>query len=264
MFFRLLGWLPGCFSAVSQRFSRGPLVAFFGCFVLAKVFCRAKFWAKFPFWRGAVRGEVFSRSLPRSFSRSFRPCFAGIFRAKKNFSKNFSPKFPWPCTAKLEKFQGKTSRRGSAEGPSPSFVHGPAFGSSVAGPADRTPFFRNFQIFPQDLRNLFPLSYSIRKHPEPQICPKICPRDYFGGFQSGGPSKFVKNLSEIAVRIFFSLTKCSQISDPPTDWLEPPKNNPWDKFWTNLGFGAFSNAVRGKRFRKSWISLKIRGFVQTE
>ena len=25
----------------------------------AKGFCRAKFWAKFPFWRGAVRGEVF-------------------------------------------------------------------------------------------------------------------------------------------------------------------------------------------------------------
>ena len=29
-----------------------------------------------------------------------------------------------------------------------------------------------------------------------------------------------------------------------------PQNNRWDKFWTNLGFGAFLNAVRGKRFRK--------------
>ena len=27
--------------------------------LLAKGFCRAKFWAKFPFWRGAVRDEVF-------------------------------------------------------------------------------------------------------------------------------------------------------------------------------------------------------------
>ena len=56
---------------------------------------------------GGSSGRSFSRSLPRSFPRSFRPCFAGTFRAIKNFSKNFSPKFPWPCTAKLEKFQGK-------------------------------------------------------------------------------------------------------------------------------------------------------------
>ena len=56
---------------------------------------------------GGSSGRSFSRSLPRSFPRSFRPCFAGTFRANKNFSKNFSPKFPWPCTAKLEKFQGK-------------------------------------------------------------------------------------------------------------------------------------------------------------
>ena len=31
--------------------------------------------------------------------------------------------------------------------------------------------------------------------------------------------------------------------------LEPQKNNRRDKFWTNLGFGAFLNAVRGKRVR---------------
>ena len=28
-----------------------------------------------------------------------------------------------------------------------------------------------------------------------------------------------------------------------------PKSNRWDKFWTNLGFGVFLNAVRGKRVR---------------
>ena len=27
-----------------------------------------------------------------------------------------------------------------------------------------------------------------------------------------------------------------------------PKNNRWDKFWINLGFGAFLNAVKGKGF----------------
>ena len=54
---------------------------------LAKGCCRAKFWAKFPFWRGGSSVRSFSRSLPRSFSRSFRPCFAGTFRAKKTSAK---------------------------------------------------------------------------------------------------------------------------------------------------------------------------------
>ena len=64
------------------------------------------------FLQSEVLGEVSvleGGSSGRSFSQSFRPCFAGTCRAKKNFSKNFSPKFPWPSTAKLEKFQAKTS-----------------------------------------------------------------------------------------------------------------------------------------------------------
>ena len=36
-----------------------------------------------------------------------------------------------------------------------------------------------------------------------------------------------------------------QVFDP---LIGTPKKNRWDKFWTNLGFGAFLNAVRGKRF----------------
>ena len=64
-------------------------------FHLAKAPCRAKFWAKFPFWRGGSSGRSFWRSLPRSFSRSFRACFAGTFRAKKReiWGKNFMTRF---------------------------------------------------------------------------------------------------------------------------------------------------------------------------
>ena len=86
--------------------------------ILAKGFCRAKFWAKFPFWRGAVRGEVFREVCREVFHEVFGLVLLG-HSERKNFSKNFSPKFPWPCTAELEKFQGKTSRRGSAGGSSP-------------------------------------------------------------------------------------------------------------------------------------------------
>ena len=76
---------------------------------LAKGFCRAKFWVKFPFWRGVVRGEVFGEVWREVFGEVFGACFAGTFGAKINFSKNFSPKVPRPCTAKLAKIEGKTS-----------------------------------------------------------------------------------------------------------------------------------------------------------
>ena len=61
---------------------------------------------KFPFWRGAVRGEVFREVCHEVFHEVFGLVLLG-HSEQKNFSKNFSPKFPWPCTAKLEKFQGK-------------------------------------------------------------------------------------------------------------------------------------------------------------
>ena len=82
----------------------------------AKGFCRAKFWAKFPFWRGGSSGRSFSRSLQRSFTK-----FSGLFcldiQSKQKLQQNFSPKFPWLCTATLEKSQGKW--RGSAGDPCP-------------------------------------------------------------------------------------------------------------------------------------------------
>ena len=74
--------------------------------LLAMGFCRAKFWAKFPFWKGAVRGEVFREVCREVFHEVFGLVLLG-HSEQNNFSKNFSPKFPWPCTAKLEKFQGK-------------------------------------------------------------------------------------------------------------------------------------------------------------
>ena len=56
---------------------------------IAKGFCRAKFWAaKFPFWTGAVRGEVCGEFFAK---------FSGWFGwdiQRKNISKNFSSKFP--------------------------------------------------------------------------------------------------------------------------------------------------------------------------
>ena len=41
-----------------------------------------------------------------------------------------------------------------------------------------------------------------------------------------------------------------QIFDPLTG---TPKKNCWDKFWTNLGFGAFLIAVRGKKVSQCWF-----------
>ena len=96
--------------------------------------------------------------------------------------------------------------------------------------------------------------YSIQKRPEPQICPKFVPAIVFWGFQSGG-QKFEINCQNLSENDGFSnFDKFFQIFDPLTG---TPKNNRWDKFWTNLGFGAFLNAVRGKRFRKQRGLLRI-------
>ena len=52
-------------------------------------------------------GAKFFAKFAAKFSTKFSALFCWDIQSKKNFSKNFSPKFPWPCTAKLEKFQGK-------------------------------------------------------------------------------------------------------------------------------------------------------------
>ena len=105
--------------------------------------------------------------------------------------------------------------------------------------------------------------YSIQKHPEPQICPKFVPAIVFRGSVPGNwnLSKICRNLSEIMV--FQILTNACLTNFRPPDWN--PKNDRWDKFWTNLGFSVFLNAVRGKRMRNpkhsNCIGLFLRGMV---
>ena len=77
----------------------------------------------------------------------------------------------------------------------------------------------------ENLRTLFPLT-AFKNAPNP---------------------KFVQNLSQ---RLFLGVPVrgteiCKKFA---------PKNNRWGKFWTNLGFGAFLNAVRRKSAcnRKLW------------
>ena len=61
--------------------------------------------------------------------------------------------------------------------------------------------------------------------------------------------KFVQICPNIMVFIFSNLsTHFAQIPAPLTGTL---KNNRRDKFWTNLGFGAFLSAVRGRRARNT-------------
>ena len=94
--------------------------------------------------------------------------------------------------------------------------------------------------------------YSIQKRPEPQICPKFVPTIAFRGFNQGDPNlskicrKF-ENLSGNCRFFFFFNFRHDKFGSP---LIGTPKNNRRDKFWTNLGFGAFLNAVRGKRVRK--------------
>ena len=92
----------------------------------------------------------------------------------------------------------------------------------------------------------FPLQHS--KTPRTPNLSKICPSDCFWGCQSGGQKFAKKNCQNLKNHNFQTkFDNFFQIFDPLTG---TPKNNRWGKFRTNLGFGAFLNAVRGKRFRK--------------
>ena len=59
---------------------------------LAKVFCRAKFWAKFPFSRGVVRREVFGEVWCEVFGKVFGLVFAWTFGAPKTSVKTSAQK----------------------------------------------------------------------------------------------------------------------------------------------------------------------------
>ena len=65
------------------------------------------------FLQSEVLGEVcvLQGVIWGMFSAKFGAKFLSLFCwdiRRKNFSKSFSPKFPWLCTAKLAKIQGKT------------------------------------------------------------------------------------------------------------------------------------------------------------
>ena len=94
----------------------------------------------------------------------------------------------------------------------------------------------------------FPLQHS--KTPRTPNLSKICPSDCFWGFQSGGQN-FEKNCQNLSENYgFTNFDNFFQSFGPLTG---TPKNNRWDKFWTNLGFGAFLNAVRGEKgFATKW------------
>ena len=201
---------------------------------LAEGFCGAKFWTKFPFWRGAVRGEVFREVCGEVFHEVFGLVLLGHSEQRKASAKT-SASIPMSLHNKLAKFQGKTSWRGSAGGHSPNQTH----------PMLANPFS----------------PYSIQKRPKPQICPKFAPAIVLGGSSQGAWNleKFVKICLKITV-FFFSLQFWQIFPNfRPPDW-NPPKQL-LGQILTNLGFRAFLNAVRGKRVRNpmpnsliSWTS----------
>ena len=93
--------------------------------------------------------------------------------------------------------------------------------------------------------------YSIQKRPEPQICPKFVPTIVFRGSNQQDPnfSKICRKIEicpEIVVLQFYD--KFLRNLGPPD---LNPENNRREKFWTNLGFRAFLNAVRGRKVRKN-------------
>ena len=49
---------------------------------LAKVFCRAKFWAKFPFWRGQFGAKFFAKFAGKFFTK-FSALFCWDIQSKK-------------------------------------------------------------------------------------------------------------------------------------------------------------------------------------
>ena len=84
-----------------------------------------------------------------------------------------------------------------------------------------------------------------------QICKPLSP---LTAFNKNAPSpKFVKNVLENVLENLSGNCRFSnfrQIFDKfGVPLIGTPENNRQDKFLTNLGFGAFLNAVRGKRVR---------------
>ena len=132
--------------------------------------------------------------------------------------------------------------------------------SNVPNPKDAAVLKRqcDCNFTKSSLANPFP-PHSLRKRPKPQICPKFVPAIVFGVPVRG--TEIWKNLSKFVENYRFSnFDKFFQISVTLTG---TPKNNRWDKFRTNLGFRAFSKAVRGKGFARVVNLLGGANFLYT-
>ena len=110
----------------------------------------------------------------------------------------------------------------------------------------------------KELRTLRPLT-AFKNAPNPKFVKNLSRRLFFGVPLRATEicQKFVENLRNDNFRTNFS--KYRQFFDKfGSPWLEPRKNNGRDKFLTNLGFGAFLNAVRGKRARNKRAQTRKR------
>ena len=107
-----------------------------------------------------------------------------------------------------------------------------------------------------------PAPYSIQTCPEPRICQKFVPTIVFRGSNQGD-----RNLSKICRKFekrqfldkFSNFRRVFDKSGPPP-LIGTPKNNRRENFLTNLGFGAFLNAVTGRRVRKMTAKTSPPGF----
>ena len=75
--------------------------------MLAMGFCRAKFWAKFPFWRGAVRGEVFREVCREVFHEVFGLVLLGHSEQKKTSAKTSALNSHGPAQQNWRNFREK-------------------------------------------------------------------------------------------------------------------------------------------------------------
>ena len=99
--------------------------------------------------------------------------------------------------------------------------------------------------------------YSIQKCPELQLCPKFVPTFVFHASNQGGAKicqKFVEKLKICPETVVYNFSTNFDKFWPPL--IGSNKNKRRDKFWTNLGFGAFLNAVRGRRVRNFSLSFR--------
>ena len=94
------------------------------------------------------------------------------------------------------------------------------------------------------LEALFPLT-AFKNAPNPKLVSNLS-QQLFLRFPVRGDWNLAKICQTLSENSFF-LEFWHIFDTCQSPWQEPWKTIAWDKFWTNLGFRAFLNAVRGKR-----------------